>query len=136
MWLSKGLTTTGRCGPTSDASWAEARAVNPAARTTPTIVVKGIAVKRIAPRKRIGFKLFIVRLYMVSTLINRSQRRRIEFARGKSWLEVEVKAHQQLAGVDIRAGHRRCSDLVENVELVMPGKARPTRHERVVAVAN
>jgi len=42
--------------------------VNPAARTTPRIAAKGIAVKRIEPRKRIGFKLFIVRLYMVSTL--------------------------------------------------------------------
>jgi hypothetical protein len=57
--------------------------MNPAAKTSPKI-----AVKRIAPIKRIGFKLFIV-----STLKTEVSAGEIEFASGLSWwLESEVKS--------------------------------------------
>src|SRR5580658_1989094 len=71
MWLSLGLTTTGGLGPTSGASWARARGVNPATRTSPRNAEQGIAVKRI------GFKLFIVSTLPLKSALAKRVRQRI-----------------------------------------------------------
>src|SRR5208282_5980044 len=77
MWLSMGLTTTGGFGPTSGASWAEARMVIPAAKISPRIAAQGMAVTRPALIKRIGFKLFIVSTLQRKSALAKQVRQRI-----------------------------------------------------------
>src|SRR5450631_4408638 len=120
MWLSRTFGGPGGRGPTSGASCATALVANPVARIK----------LRIPWRTSNGFKLFIF-----STL-KPDQRRRIEFVSGPSWLEIEIKSRQNFAAVDVCAGQRRCSDLVEQVELVMPGETGTAGHERVITIAD
>ena len=77
MWLSMGLTTTGRSGPMSGTSWAETCGVNPAARTSPRITVQGTALTRLALINRIGFKLFIVSTLQLKSALAKRVRQRI-----------------------------------------------------------
>src|SRR5450755_461103 len=123
MWLSMGFTTRCGVGPTSGASCANAGA---AAKTKPTM-----AVKRVTPTKCADFSLSIICTLNQKLAPANRVRRRLSW-----WLEVEIKSHQQFAGVDIRAGQRRCAGLMENVELVVPGKTSPAGHEWVVTVAD
>src|SRR5258708_18653339 len=54
-------------------------------------------------------------------------------------LEIKVKAEQQLARVHVGAGQAKSwagTILMQPVVLVVPGKASPRRHERVVAVTD
>src|SRR5271165_4084156 len=123
MWLSIGLITTAGFAPTSGASWAEARRV---AETSPRI-----AVKRIALLQRTAFNPLII-----STLKPQSAPAIPVRQRPFFWLEIEIESGQELAGIDVCVRNRRRPNLMEQIEFVMPGKARTTRHERVIAVSH
>src|ERR1700686_2953248 len=96
----------------------------PTAKTSPKI-----AVKRIAPVKRAGFKLFIV-----STLAPKSAP--ANRVAGGKWLEIEIEPGQHLTGVDVRTRQWRCPILMKQIELVMPCNTGTAGHERVVTIAH
>src|ERR1700675_1748582 len=57
----------------------------------------------------------------------------------KPCLEIEIKAEQQFARVDVVAGQSNQwsgSILMQPIVFVVPGKASPAGHERVVAIAH